>query len=201
MFIFPLHDFWSIVTKETGDTKWIFMYSPKTGNLKRRWDHNYCHYKKQANRIQLLLVTFLHQSISPHIQGHHIMAANRETSLHWRVQTLPGVDCCNRALLEVRTFRKREAGKSGRNLRGKGQKSKRNQALLSTGCTTEVRTALSLLVLFTGMMLWLAARCLCSGKKNQCDKCTWHLMPPRVCSFLGSKKLMQQMPKALSLGK
>lgn len=86
--VFPLHDFWPMLTNETGTINWILVYFSKTGSLKRRWDRNYCHYKKQASRIQLLLVTQLHQSISPHIQRYHIKAANRETSLHCRVHTL-----------------------------------------------------------------------------------------------------------------
>lgn len=45
-----------------------------------------------------------HSSINPSAHtSRGTKAANRETSLHWRVHTLPGVDCCNRGLLEVRT--------------------------------------------------------------------------------------------------
>lgn len=88
LYIFPLHDFWSIVTKEIGKSNWILVYCPRTGSLERRWDHNYCQYKRQASRIKVLLVTFLHQSITPHIQRYHIKAANKETSLHWRIHIL-----------------------------------------------------------------------------------------------------------------
>lgn len=98
-----------------GKTNWIPVHSPNTGSLERRSEDNYCHCKRQASTIQLLLVTFLHWSITPHIQSTTPRQPTRSHLCPAELTLPSGVDCCNRGLLVClhRCRQKKEANKEG----------------------------------------------------------------------------------------